>query len=116
MVKIKDAHRKDEFDREKDEMSNREVDVSLTVRRRVDPGSGRRVLAGVLPKKVSLLGEVHFKAELKELIEEDSRFEGWETCFPLVTYPADLDRSRREKALKALIDWMDGFKYPKSSS
>jgi hypothetical protein len=97
-------------------LSNRDVDVSITVRRRVNPGSKQRVLAGVLPKKVHPLEEIYFKAGLKELLEADPRFEGWEACFPLVTYPADLGRSRRETALKALIDWMDGFKYPNYSS
>jgi hypothetical protein len=82
----------------------------------VNPDTKQRVLAGVLPKEVHFLEEIYFKTGLEELIEADPRFEGWEVCFPLVTYPADLERTRREAALKALTDWMDGFKYPGSSS
>ena len=92
------------------------VDVSLTVRREVLPGIEQRVMAGVLSKKVHFLAEIYFKTGLETLIQEDSRFKGWKVRFPLVTYPTDLDRSRREDALAALVDWMNGFKYPSSSS
>jgi len=96
-------------------MSSRDVDVSLTVRREVLPDTKQRVMAGVLPKKVDFLEVVYFKAGLEALIEGDPRFKGWEVCFPLVTYPAGLDRLRREEALTVLVDWMDGFKYPSPS-
>jgi|GEM_PF-4721178 len=99
-------------------MSNRNLEVSLTVRREVESGGTgwQGVRAGVLSKEVDILEEAPLKAGLRELIETNPLFKGWKMNFPVITYPARLPRIKQDAAMKALRDWIDGFKYPSSSS